>query len=71
VKEYAHLYSFFNSALDGGGWSTPLPGPSIPGKSPGTHPRRGGVGLMASLDRYGVGKNLLAHQGSNPGPPSP
>ena len=41
------------SALDVGGWSTPLPGRFTPGERPGTHCTGGWVGPRAGLDGCG------------------
>ena len=41
------------SALDGGRWSTPLPGRFTPGERPGTHCIGDWVGPRAGLDRCG------------------
>jgi hypothetical protein len=55
------------SALRGGGWSKPRPGPLYPREWPGTH-CIGWVGHGAGLG--GCGK-CRPHQDSIPGPPSP
>jgi len=59
------LYSFFNIGPRCGGWSTPRPGPFIPGKET-RFPLR--VGPRAGLDGCGTSR---PHRDSIPGPSSP
>jgi hypothetical protein len=56
------------SALDGGGWSAPSPGPLYPRDRLGTHCTGGWVGPRAGLD---VCEKSRPHRDSIPGPSSP
>ena len=54
-----------NSALDGGGWSTPRPGRFTPGKDPVP------IVQEARWVSGPVSENLAPHRDSIPGPSSP
>jgi hypothetical protein len=63
---------FFTSVLDGGDWSVSRPGRLTFGdRAPGTHRIGGCVSPKGLFGRYGVEKNLILLQGTEPLSSSP